>query len=125
MPATGERVDSSLKASSPTDNQWARAFIGIVRGLHAEIAQSVLIVVLRMVIGGLTSIILIVLGSLSSVPALVCSHFLKDNSCLRGLPVFIFSRHISNNDQNMLKTDHLTYYKETFTEGFVIYKQTL
>ena len=42
--------------------------------------------------------------------------FLKDNSCLRGLHVFIFSRHISNNDQNMLKTDHLTYYKETFTE---------
>lgn len=50
--------------------------------------------------------------------------FLKDNSCLRGLRVFIFSRHISNNDQNMLKTDSLTYYKETFTEGFVIYKQT-
>ena len=24
----------------------------------------------------------------------------------------------------MLKTDSLTYYKETFTEGFVIYKQT-
>ena len=46
MPATGERVDSSLKASSPTDNQWARAFIGIVRGLHAEIAQSVLTVIL-------------------------------------------------------------------------------
>ena len=65
MPATGERVDSSLKASSPTDNQWARAFIGIVRGLHAEIAQSSLTVLFPLVVSGLTSVIFVALGTVN------------------------------------------------------------
>ena len=45
-----------------TDNQWARAFIDGERGLHAETAQSALMVILKLVIGGLTSIISIVLS---------------------------------------------------------------
>ena len=43
-------------------NQWARAFIGWGKGQHAETAQSALMVILKLVIGGLTSMILIVLG---------------------------------------------------------------
>ena len=49
--------------SSPTDNQWERAFTGCGKGLHAEITQLSLIVILKLVIRGLTSIILIVLSS--------------------------------------------------------------
>ena len=44
----------------PTDNQ-AYAFTGRGRGLHAETAQSALRVILKLVIGGLTSINWIVL----------------------------------------------------------------
>ena len=51
--------------SPPPENQWARAFIDRERGLHAETAQSVLTVVLRLVIDGLTSIILIALGTVN------------------------------------------------------------
>ena len=47
------------------DNQWARAFIDRGRGLHAETAQSALTVILKLVIGGLTTIILIVLSTAS------------------------------------------------------------
>ena len=39
-----------------------RAFIGQGRGLHAETAQSSWTVIFRLVIGGLTSVISIVLG---------------------------------------------------------------
>ena len=49
----------------PTDNQWARAFIGGGRGPHAETAQEALTVILNLVISGLTSIILIVLSTVS------------------------------------------------------------
>ena len=42
------------------DNQGTRAFIGGGRELRAETAQSVLTVTLKLVIGGLTTIILIV-----------------------------------------------------------------
>ena len=45
-----------------SNNQWARAFIGCGKGRHAETAQSALTVILKLVIGGLASIILIVLG---------------------------------------------------------------
>ena len=40
-------------------------FIGRGRGLHAETAQSVLTVIWRLVISGLTSVILIVLSAVS------------------------------------------------------------
>ena len=58
--------DSCPKADSPpTDNQWARGFRDGGRGLHAETAQSAVTVVLLLVIGGLTSVILIVLSTVS------------------------------------------------------------
>ena len=44
-------------------NQWARAFIDGGRGLHAETAQSALTVILKLVTGGLTSIILMASGT--------------------------------------------------------------
>ena len=43
----------------------ARAFIARRRGLHAETAQPALTVIFRLVISGLTSVILIVLGTVS------------------------------------------------------------
>ena len=43
--------------------QWGRAFIGRRRGLLIETAQSALIVILKLAIGGLTSVILIVLST--------------------------------------------------------------
>ena len=44
------------------DNQGARAFIDRGRELHAETIQSALTVILKLVIGGLTSVISIVSG---------------------------------------------------------------
>ena len=41
----------------------ARAFIDRRKGLHGEIVQSALTVIFRLVIGGLTRVILIVFGS--------------------------------------------------------------
>ena len=43
----------------------ARAFIDRRKGLHGEIAQSALTVIFRLVIGGLTRVILIVLGTVN------------------------------------------------------------
>ena len=51
------------KADSPRDNQGARAFIDGGRGLHAETAQSALTGILKLAIGGLTGVILTVLGT--------------------------------------------------------------
>ena len=48
-----------------TGNQWARAFIENRRGPHAKTAQSALTVIFRLVIGGLTSITLTVLGTVN------------------------------------------------------------
>ena len=57
---------SCLKADSPrADNQWTRAFIDRGMGLHAETAWSALIIILKLIICGLTSIILIVLGTVN------------------------------------------------------------
>lgn len=49
----------------PIDNQWERAFIGQGRGLHAEIAPSALKVILKLIISGLISVILIVLSTVN------------------------------------------------------------
>ena len=49
----------------PPDNQGARVFIGRGRGLRVEAAQSALTIILKLVIGGLTSIILIVLSTVN------------------------------------------------------------
>ena len=48
-----------------SDNQGARVFIDRGRGLHAETALSALTVILTLVLGGLTNIILIVLGKVN------------------------------------------------------------
>ena len=48
-----------------TDNQWARASIGRERGLHTETAQAALTITLKLIIGGLTSVILIVLSTVN------------------------------------------------------------
>ena len=48
-----------------THNQWARAFIDGGRALHAETAQSALTVIFKLVIGDLTSVILIVLNTVN------------------------------------------------------------
>ena len=60
------------------DNQWARAFIDGGRGLCAETAQSALTVILKLVISGLTSVILIVLTALNlQFQGQFVSHFLR------------------------------------------------
>ena len=57
----GGKVDSCPKTKSPSpDNQWSRTFIDGGRGLHAETAQAALTVILKLVFGGLTSVILTV-----------------------------------------------------------------
>ena len=53
------------RPTPPTDNQWATAFIDRGRGQHAEIAESALTVILKLVISGLTSVILILLGTVN------------------------------------------------------------
>ena len=55
------------------DNQEARAFTDRGRGLHTEMTQSALTVILKLVIAGLTT--LVVVGSYSSVRMLACFHF--------------------------------------------------
>ena len=66
MLATGQegRLLSNGQLSL-TDNQGARTFTDRGRGLHVETAQSALTIVLKLVIGGLISIILIVLSTVS------------------------------------------------------------
>ena len=47
------------------DNQWARAYIDEGRGLHAEISQSALTVPFKLVIRGMTSVILLFLDTIN------------------------------------------------------------
>ena len=68
MPASGgwggrRRVDFYPKSDPTSDNQWARAVIDGGRGLHAVTVQSALTVLLKLVVSGLISAILIVLNS--------------------------------------------------------------
>ena len=49
----------------PIGNKWARAFLGRRRELHEERAQSALTVIFKLVIGDLTSVILIVLNTVN------------------------------------------------------------
>ena len=84
----GEGGRLSKELLPTIDNQGARAFIGWGRGLHAETAQSALTVILKLVIGGWTSIILVlrtvrlrfpgwfVPGSLRPVRGIVAAHVL-------------------------------------------------
>ena len=84
-------ADICPKADSPSDKQRVRAFVDRAGGggLHAERAQSSLTVIFKLVISGLTGIILVVLGtvnlqfggpffpiSLQSVLEIVAAHVL-------------------------------------------------
>ena len=72
-----DRVPLPLTHRPANDNPWPRVFIDGGRGFHAETAQSPLKVILKLVISGLKSIILIVLGTVfSSRVGSVGSHFL-------------------------------------------------
>ena len=59
------RVDLCPRADSPNfplATSGARTFIDRRSGLHAEMAQSALPVIFKLVTGGLTNVILVVLG---------------------------------------------------------------
>ena len=75
--------DASNWGQSPTPPalaaSGARAFIDRRRRLHAETAQSTLTVTFRLVISGLTNVILVKYSS-SSVPGSTCSHFFEASS---------------------------------------------
>ena len=59
---------------NPINNQGVKTFIDRDRIVHAEIAQSALTVTLKSVIGGLTSIMLFVLGTVNlQVPGVLLS----------------------------------------------------
>ena len=72
-------MDSYLKADSPLppDNRGARAFIDRRRELHAEAVQAAPDSHLELVIGGLTRVIFVIVGT---VLGMVSSHFLEANS---------------------------------------------
>ena len=63
---TGVRHPSKDRHPPPTtDNQWARAFIDGVTGLHTETTQSALTVSFKLVIHGMTSVILLFLDTIN------------------------------------------------------------
>ena len=61
------RADVCPKADSqlPPVTSWARGFIDRRRGLHAGTGQSAVTVIFKLVTGGLTCIILVVLGTVN------------------------------------------------------------
>ena len=65
LAAGGEGRRLSKGQLSATDNRGPRACIGRGRGLHAETAQSALTVILKLIIGGLSGVILLVLVTIS------------------------------------------------------------
>ena len=69
--------------SPPPGNQWGNSSYrqSVGGGLYAEIAQSTLTVIFKMVIGGLNSIILVVLGTVNhQFQGLFLPHFSEANS---------------------------------------------
>ena len=70
-------MDLCPKADSPPQApHGARAFIVRRRGLHAETAQSALTVIFKLVTGGLTNVILVVLGIINLQSRVVLFPFL-------------------------------------------------
>ena len=61
----GNRQTHVQRPILPANNQWARAFVGRERGLHAETTQSALTVILKLVISGLISFILNILSTVN------------------------------------------------------------
>ena len=58
-------IQSLTLPPSTLDSQWARVFIDRRRELHAERMQAALIAILKLLIGNLTSIIFIALGTVN------------------------------------------------------------
>ena len=58
-------MDACLKADSPHRQSVGKSFYRQREGLHAERAQSALTVIFKLVTGGLISVILIVLSTVS------------------------------------------------------------
>ena len=61
----GERVDVCPKMDSPNWHQWGKSFYRQRQGATCRTAQSALTVILRLISSGLTSIILLVLGTVN------------------------------------------------------------
>ena len=61
----GRRLSKGQLPTPQPDNQGARAVIDKGRGLHAETAQSALTVISKLVMDGLTRVILIVSSSIN------------------------------------------------------------
>jgi len=53
------------RPTPPTGNQWGKSWLDRRRELHAETAQSAGTVIFKLVIGGLTSVTSIVLGTVN------------------------------------------------------------
>ena len=61
----GEQTSVQRLTPDPLATSGARTFIDRRRGLHAEMAQSSLTVIFKLVTGGLTSAVLIVSGTVN------------------------------------------------------------
>ena len=72
-----QTICPKVDSPHPLNSQEARALTCRERGLHAETAQSALTVILKLGIGGLTSVMLVVSGV---VPGSVCSSFFEASS---------------------------------------------
>ena len=59
----GEWKSVQRPAPPTTSNQWGKSFYRQRRGLRAETAQSALTVILKLVVSGLTGVILIVFST--------------------------------------------------------------
>ena len=67
-----------------TDSQWGGSFIDRRRGLHSEAAESTLLVIVKLVIRGLTCVILVDGVQLIFSSRSVCFHFseaISQNCC--------------------------------------------
>ena len=80
MPATGGRGRSVQRPTPPLIISRQEVFIDRRRGLHAETVQSALTVIFKLVMGGLTRVILVVLGAVNlQFRGSVCFHFFEAN----------------------------------------------
>ena len=72
----GEQTSVQRLTPDPRATSGARTFIDRRRGLHAEMAQSSLTVIFKLVTGGLTNVILVVLGIINLQSRVVLFPFL-------------------------------------------------
>ena len=79
-PGNWPGAESYPKANSPPLTISGQENLQMEGGLHAETVQSALTVILKLVIGGVTSVILVILSTVNLSSRSVCSHFIKANS---------------------------------------------